>query len=248
HYHQEVSIDSFQMNCDGIWKEGYDFTLKDDHNEISGDLRFEPLSPLGVLVYYNGRVAVAPSLSQRFYDMFALKVTGEVEIQGEKLTVQNGRGIIEHGIGIFSNQDIEDWRWLNLQFPNGSVHLFYHTLNLKEEGILESGEGAAVFDGTWYHFLRGEFQIIEKEYAEEKGIPSKKIPIAWKVIAGNQAGDPLLELEMSVAAKYSWHSELSMTKEDQSVSNYVLKAEGTWMGKPIKGKGTMENQMHRIIE
>ncbi len=65
-------------------------------------------------------------MAQRFYDIFAIKVTGEIEIQGKKIKIDNGRGIIEHGLGRFSNFHIYDWRWANLQFTEGSVHLFYH--------------------------------------------------------------------------------------------------------------------------
>ena len=38
-----------------------------------------------------------------------------------------------------------------------------------------------------------------------------------------------------------------MAKENQVISNYVFDAEGTWKGKAVKRKGTMENQMYIVI-
>ncbi len=39
-----------------------------------------------------------------------------------------------------------------------------------------------------------------------------------------------------------------MGRENQFITNYVLRAEGTWKNNPIKGIGTLENQMHKIIK
>ena len=182
----------------------------------------------------------------RFYDIFAIKVTGEIEINGKKINISDGRGIIEHCLGIFSNLHVYDWRWLNLQFPEGAVHLFYKSLDLEDEGIFELGEGAAVMNGKWYHFQPGGFQIKELAYGEDVDIPTK-VPIEWKVTAGkDSSGNPLLDLNMVSTSKLSYIG--SMGKENEYMTNYVLNANGTWGGKPIKGKGTMENQMHRIIK
>ncbi len=245
-YHQDIFLEGIQITFDGTWKEGYTFNFNDKYNKISGRLRYEPLSTKSVLVYYNGRMAVCPSLTQRFYDMFGIKVTGELKLQEHKITITAGRGIIEHGLGIFSNFNIHDWRWLNLQFPVGSVHLFYHSVDLKDEGIVESGEGAAVINGKWYHFQRGDFKVEEKGYDEDENIPTK-VPTEWSVTAGrNSEGKKLLDLKVKSTAKLSWVS--AMGRENQFLTDYLIEAEGTWKGKQIKGKGTMENQMHRIIK
>ena len=55
-----------------------------------------------------------------------------------------------------------------------------------------------------------------------------------------------MDLKVTSEAELSWLGILG--KENQFITNYVLKAEGTWKGKKIKGKGSMENQMHRVIE
>lgn len=50
---------------------------------------------------------------------------------------------------------------------------------------------------------------------------------------------------MTPSTKISWHG--AMVKENQTLTNYILDAEGTWKGKIVKGKGTMENQMHKVM-
>ena len=245
-FHQEVNFDVCQFEFDGNWEKGYKFTFQDKQMDIKGNLTYKALDPKGVLVYYNNRIAITPSMANRFYDIFALKVTGEIEIGDKKVNITNGRGIIEHGLGIFSNFHIYDWRWLNLQFPEGSIHLYYHSLDLGEEGIYEAGEGAAIMDNKWFHFQPGDFQINEVSYGEDKDV-STKVPIEWEVLAGKiSSGEPILNLKMKSLAKISWHG--LMSKENQVITNYVLNAEGTWKGKTIQGKGTMENQMYRIIK
>ena len=245
-FHQEINIKACDLEFDGIWKEGYKLIFHDKKMDIKGNLTFESLDPKGVLVYYNDRVVITPSMAVRFYDIFAIKVTGEIEINGKKINISDGRGIIEHCLGIFSNLHVYDWRWLNLQFPEGAVHLFYISLDLEDEGIFELGEGAAVMNGKWYHFQPGDFQIKEVAYGEDVDIPTK-VPIEWKVTAGkDSSGNPLLDLNMVSTAKLSYIG--SMGKGNEYITNYVLNANGTWGGKPIKGKGTMENQMHRIIK
>ena len=240
--HQEVSLEEYDMVFDGTWQEGYSFTFEDRLNHISGELEFEPLSSKGVLVYYNGREATTPSMVQRFYDMFAIRVTGELKTQGNRIQLNDGRGIIEHGLGIFSTLNIQVWRWLNLQFPEGSIHLFYHSLNLGDEGIVESGEGAAVMNGRWAHFPPGDFRIEETGYENDENL-SIRIPVEWRVTAGDDSsGNPRLDLTVRSTAYFSWSGELGT--ENEYVTNYVLEARGTWEGKSIVGKGTMENQMH----
>ena len=187
----------------------------------------------GVLTYYNGRTALNPTLAQRFYDVFAIKVTGEIEVQGKKLEIKEGRGIIEHGLGIFSGHNIHLWRWLNLQFPEGSVHLFYHPIAL--EGVIEAGEGAAVMDGKWYHFLRDDFRIDEIDFEYDENI-NTKIPVAWKVTAGP------LDLIVRKKTHRSWGGNIGPTNE--YISDYVVEAEGKWNGKEITGSGTMESLFH----
>jgi len=59
-------------------------------------------------------------------------------------------------------------------------------------------------------------------------------------------GAPLLALKMRATTKISWYG--AMAKENQTIINYILDAEGTWKGKTIEGKGTMENQMPRVIK
>ncbi|MDY6878259.1 MAG: hypothetical protein SWK90_18905 [Chloroflexota bacterium] len=246
HYHQEVDLEAYTMTCDGTWHEGYTFQFNDKRNHISGDVKIQALSPKGVLVFFNGREAITPSMVQRFYDMFALKATGELKVQGRQLELTNGRAIIEHGLGIFSSYNIYDWRWLNLQFPEGTVHLFYHSLDLGDEGIFVAGEGAAVIDGEWYHFLHNDFAIEELAYEEDVALPTK-VPVAWRVTAGKDvSGSPSLDLQVKKTAVASWIG--TMGKENEFISNYVLEATGTWRSKRVVGKGTMENQMHRIVE
>lgn len=247
-FHQEVNLDDCYFEFDGTWESSYTFSFHDKQIDLKGKLKYEALDPKGVLVYYNDRMAITPSMAQRFYDIFAIKVTGEIEIQGKKVNISNGRGIIEHGLGIFSNFHIYDWRWANLQFPEGSVHLFYHSIDLRkeEEGIFESGEGAAVMNSEWYHFQPNDFEIRELDYGDDENVQTK-VPIKWKITAGKDtSGNPLLDLIVTTESKISWHGELG--KENQFITNYILNAEGTWNSKPINGNGTMENQMHRIIE
>jgi hypothetical protein len=246
HFHQEVHFDDCNLEFDGKWPEGYICTFHDKKLDIKGKLEYKAIDPKGVLVYYNNRLTVASSLAERFYDIFAIKVTGIIEAQGKKIQVSDGRGIVEHGLGIFSNFDIYDWRWLNLQFPEGQIHLFYHSLDLGDDGIYEAGEGAALMNGEWYHFQPWDLQINEVAYGEDKDLPTK-VPIEWNVIAGKDSdGKPLLNLKMTITTKLSWHG--LMAKENQAITNYILNVEGTWNGRPIKGKGTMENQMHRVIK
>lgn len=245
-YHQEVFEEEAEMFIDGTWEEGYIFNFLDKKIGISAKLKYEPLNPKSVLVYYNGKLAVTPSLAQKFYDMFAFKVKGEIEVRGEVIKLEDARGIIEHGVGIFSTLNIYDWRWLNLQFPNGAIHIFYHSLDLEEEVIIEGGEGALVLDGKWFHFQRGDFQVEEVEYSEDENIPSK-VATEWRVTGGKDViGKPLLDLKVTTTAKISWSGVHG--KENLKITNYVLEAEGTWRSKKIKGKGTMENLMHRTIE
>lgn len=117
---------------------------------------------------------------------------------------------------------------------------------MEKEGILESGEGALVIDGEWYHFLPGEFKINEMEYAEDADLPTK-VPIEWRITGGrDERGDPLLDLKVNSTKKLSWVGLLG--KENEFITNYVLRAHGTWKGKRIEGKGTLENQMHRMID
>jgi hypothetical protein len=231
---------------DGSWEEGYEYTFSDRINEISGTLTLTPFKN-SVLVYYGGRVAVTPSMSQKFYDIFALEAVGEIEVRGKRVEVTNGRAVIEHGLGVFSTYHIYDWRWLNLHFKEGSVHLFFHSLDLREKnaGILESGEGAANMDGEFFHFLPGTFQIKEVAYMKDARLPSK-VPSEWLVTAGRDAdGWPLLELTVKRIVHRSW---IGMGREDEYVTNYIVEAKGTWKGREVRGRGTMENQMHRIIE
>jgi len=247
-FHQEVDLVDCKFEFDGTWKSGYTFSFQDKQIDIKGNLVFEALDTKGVLVYYNDRLAVTPSMAQRFYDIFAIKVAGEIEIQGKKIKIDNGRGIIEHGLGIFSNFHIYDWRWANLQFTEGSVHLFYHSIDLRKEneGIFEAGEGAAVMNGKWYHFQPNDFQITELDYGDDDNIPTK-VPVKWEITAGkDESGKPLLNLIVTSESKISWAGQ--MGRENQFITNYVLRAEGTWNNNPIKGIGTLENQMHRIIK
>ena len=55
----------------------------------------------------------------------------------------------------------------------------------------------------------------------------------------DSAGKPLLDQRMTTTVKLSWHG--AMAKENQIITNYILNVEGTWKGKVVKGKGTMEN-------
>lgn len=245
-YHQEVSEPEVDFLIDGTWEEGYSFDFNDKKLDITAKLNYTPINDKGILVYYNGRMAITPSMAQKFYDSFAFKVTGEIVVEGKKIELKNGRGIIEHGTGIFSSSHIYDWRWLNLQFPEGAIHLFYHSIDVEEEGIFEAGEGALVLDDEWFHFQPYDFKIEETGYAEDENLHTK-VPTAWRVTGGKDAtGKDLLELKVTSTAKISWLGVLG--KENQYITNYVLEAEGTWKGKRIKGKGTLENMMHRIIE
>jgi len=51
---------------------------------------------------------------------------------------------------------------------------------------------------------------------------------------------------MTSSTKLSWQGAIK--KENQVISNYILSAERTSKGKTIKCKGTMENQMQKVIE
>ncbi|MFX1514013.1 MAG: hypothetical protein ACFFCQ_15650 [Promethearchaeota archaeon] len=248
-FHQEVSLEEFSMTCDGIWSEGYHFVFEDKLNEISGEVNLTPLSPEGVIVYYGGRIGVTPSMAQKAYDLFALRVTGDIIVPGgKKIQVKDGRAIIEHGLGVFSNFHIYDWRWLDLQFPEGSLHLFYLSVDLREEGegIVISGEGAAVINGKWYHFPPGTFEISEVKYEADENLPTK-VPVEWRVRTWKDSPeDSLFDLNVKKTFHHSWVG--AMGRENEFITNYILEARGVMEGKDIEGKGTMENQMHRIIE
>lgn len=233
-FHQEVKVEEYEMVFDGTLSNGYEMKFVDRPNGISGQLRYVPLKD-GVVTYFNGKEAVTPSLAQRAYDVFAIKVSGEVEIQGKKLEISDGRGIIEHSLGIFSGFNIHLWHWLNLQFPEGILHLFHHPITLGKEGIIEAGEGAALMEGKWYHFLHGDFTIEEIEYENDENI-GIKIPIKWHV-----ASD-LFDLVMERKAHLSWGGNIG--PKNEYISNYVLDAEGSWKGKELKGSGTMEYLFH----
>jgi hypothetical protein len=173
-YHQELLLQDAELLIDGSWQEGYQYTFHDRINDIAGDLTLTLIKNC-VLVYYGGRVAITPSMSQKFYDIFAIKTQGTITVQGKTVTVKDGRAVIEHGLGVFSTYHIYDWRWLNLHFKEGSIHLFYHSLDLRkrDEGILESGEGAAALNDEFYHFLPGTFQIQERRYIKDEILPTK---------------------------------------------------------------------------
>lgn len=246
-FHQEVSIDECHILMDGTWNKGYEFKFSDNLNNISGQLIFDPIEK-GVLTYFNGRKAIVRSMAQKFYDMFAIRINGEIEVQGKKIQVKDARAIIEHGLGIFSGFYIYDWRWLNLQFPDGVFHLFYNSITLEDigEGILESGEGAGVMNGQWFHFQPKTFKIDEIAYEEDENLPTK-VPVEWRVTAGKDSnGNSMLDLRMKKTAHLSWIGANSEIEE--YVTNYIVQVEGTWEGKHIKGKGTMENMMHHKIE
>lgn len=244
-FHQETHFEECELNFDGTWSEGYQLTFNDHINELAGNLEYRPLTPEGVLTYYNGQTVMTPSMVQRFYDMFAIKVSGELEAQGKKLHITDGRGIIEHGLGIFSGFNIYLWRWLDLQFPEGSVHLFYHPIILEKEGIIEAGEGATIMDGKWYHFPPGHFKIEEKASIKDDDL-SIQVPVEWRITAGEDSnGEPLLDLSMNKLASLSWRGNIGPV--DEYITNFVLEAKGTWKGKPISGRGTMENLTHQKV-
>jgi|GEM_PF-7016293 len=233
-FHQEVHVDEFEMIFDGEISTGYSLYFVDRKNNISGHLKYDPLED-GVITYFNGKMALTPSIAQKAYDIFAIKVTGKIEVQGKEIEIKDGRGIVEHSLGIFSGYNIHCWRWLNLQFPEGTLHLFHHPITMGKEGIIEAGEGAALMEGKWYHFLRDEFKIEEIEYVHDETI-NTEIPVKWRVV-----GEPF-DFIVKKKAHLSWGGNIGPTNE--YIANYVLEADGKWKGKETKGSGTMEYLFH----
>jgi hypothetical protein len=244
-FHQEVELRNLTMIFDGTWETGYELTFNDRKNRINGKLHFERLAKNGYIVFYGGRLAASHSMAIRAYDMFAIKVTGTLDIQGKIFKNLEGRGIIEHALGIYSSSDICDWRWMNLQFEDGIIHLFYFSVDFKQEGIVKTGEGVALMDGKWVHFPPGYFEIVELSYEQDPHLPTK-IPVEWRVRAGkNFMRNPDLSLIVKKTTHLSW---VGGGRKDEYVSDYILEARGSWKGAKIRGKGTMESMMHRVIK
>jgi len=67
------------------------------------------------------------------------------------------------------------------------------------------------------------------------------------ILAGKDpSGKPLLDLSITTTTKLFLHG--AMAKKKQSIPNYIFDAEGAWKENVVKGKGIMENEMHRIIK
>jgi hypothetical protein len=237
-WHQEIHLKEIDMVMDGTWETGYTLEFEDRLNHIAGDLKFSRLTPKSALVYYNGRDLETRVLIQRFYDLFGLQVEGEIEVDNQTIAVKNGRGILEHGVGVFSTMSFFNWHWMNLQFDQGSIHLFSHPLSDGRRGAIKAGEGAIVLDGEWTHLLKDDFTITPLDYLidREKGI---QIPRAWRVVANPSKGkQPVLDLKVELTAYETWTA--GGAGFSKQYIDYMIKAEGTWGGIKIRGKGTME--------
>ncbi|MHA1838870.1 MAG: hypothetical protein ACTSYO_02775 [Candidatus Ranarchaeia archaeon] len=238
HWHQESHIDFLDLEMDGSWRHGYAMRFNDRINKIRGDLRYNPLSQKATLTYYNGRELVTPQLIQKFYDSFGLRVDGSITIDNRDIEVKNGRGLIEHGIGIFSTISFHEWKWLNLQFSEGSIHFFYHPLEDGKGGVIKAAEGAAVLNNRWYHFLRDEFEIKEQKYMFDDTIESY-VPRSWRITAYIPEDKmSKIDLNVSCLAHYAWHVGPPII--GRNYVDYMLKAKGTWNRQAICGSGTME--------
>jgi len=248
-FHQEMSEKELEFTFDGTWEQGYSFRFSDNIIGLSGDLTYNPISPKGTLLYYNGREAVAPQLLQKFYDSFAIEVSGKLQVDNREIDLDGGRGIIEHGLGIFGIENIYEWRWLDLQGDNCSIHIFYHPLTLQDgSDIIDAGEGAALIDNQWYHFLIDDFVIEELEYEPDDNIPTK-IPNLWNFRAGfNSLGtENQIDLRIEKLKHHSWFGEASGTTR-HFTTNYFLQFQGQFKGEELKGRGTMEYLFERVIE
>lgn len=97
-YHQEFEEQEAGFRIDGTMQEGYSFEFSDRQLGLNAKLNYTPMDEKGLLFYYNGRMAICPSMAQVFYDSFAFNVSGELEIRGKTFTLTGARGIIEHGV------------------------------------------------------------------------------------------------------------------------------------------------------
>ena len=241
HWHQEAHIAPLEMVMHGDWKTQYDLQFHDRIINLQGTLQYTPIDPQATLTYYNGRELSTPSLIQKFYDSFGLHVTGSISHDNHAIEVVNGRGLIEHGIGIFSTLSFRQWKWLNLHFAEGAIHLFSHPLEAGKGKTILAGEGAAVINQQWYHFLTGEFEVIEQTYIPDTTIQSQ-IPSSWKVtIKSSDPQIPKVELSITRLAHYAWR--VGLQGIGKYYIDYLLKATGTWNNIPLEGIGTMEYLM-----
>ncbi|MDH5403745.1 MAG: hypothetical protein OEZ01_08265 [Candidatus Heimdallarchaeota archaeon] len=243
-FHQDIEIDIIKMLMDGKWGETYLFHFDDKGAKLSGELTYQPIDPKATLVYYNDRTVLGPTIYQRFFDTFGLKASGKLKLDGKEITLNNGRGIFEHGIGIFALFNIYEWRWMNIQFDNGALHIFHHPLTIGEE-VISAGEGASTINNQWNHYIHGDYEIKELEYETTDKITSK-VPVRWNVVTKNGDGIEILNLQVTQTMYHPWLNEVA--GDSYFIINYILHAKGTFMGEPIQGKGTMEYLMRRTIE
>ncbi len=217
----------FYMEKDGDQETDYNLNFDFDYIKMNGDLKYTALTPESTLVYANGGSYIAPHLNVKFYDSFGVKAVGKVNVAGSEVAVNNGRGIIEHGLGILTPYDISAWKWMNLQFENGAMHLFHTPL---EKYNIDLREGAAVINDKWHHYLRNDFSIeeVEEEYDE---IWKRETPIKWRVDGRNFLFD------ITCLKKIGW---LSTRSRPHLLNNYLLDIEGEFAGEEIKGRGTYE--------
>jgi hypothetical protein len=245
-WHQEIHLKEMDMVMDGTWNTGYNLKFDDRLNQVSGDLQFSKLTPKSALVYYNGRELETHQLIQKFYDLFGLKVEGKLKVHNKEIEVKNGRGIIEHGLGVFSTISFFNWHWLNLQLEKGSIHLFSHPLSDGRRGSIEAGEGAIVFDEKWTHLLSEDFSITPLDYILDRK-KKIRIPSAWRVVANPGKGkQPVLDLRMELTTYETWTA--GGAGFSKQYIDYIVKAEGTWGNEKIDGKGTMEFMCDTICE
>lgn len=229
-YSKIIEEDGFlNLKMEGSIEEGYSLVLKDELAHLEAELAYSVI-PNGVLNYYGGKPAISKMTHQKFYDIFGMKVQGNVTVDGKTYKVNQGRGIIEQSTGIFSTGNLSYWNWMNFQYGDGAIHIFQLVLDLGEEE-LDATQGAISHKGEWEHFVAKEIKITIQETETKEDAPCE-IPLKWKVET------PTLKLKVKSEMHYYWTTFLP--GEKQYIADYVLSFEGTYNNEPINGKGTAE--------
>jgi len=132
--HTVEKSDEFEYVFTGTYKEGYKLKFKDYATNVEGDIEYYPHEK-GVLFYNNGKKGVTTTFNIWYYDIFLCNLKGKVIVDGKEFDVSNGKGIIEHAGGIFDTRKVQTWKGLNVQFPEGAVHMFLTTMSFDEKRL-----------------------------------------------------------------------------------------------------------------
>ncbi len=230
-FHRGISLDKVMLEIDGNWNDGYDYSFdyKFDGLNLKADhLKYKALNQQSALIYANGKPYIGSDVNMKFYHLFGVDVKGGVFANGKEIPVNNGRGVFEHGVGIFGIKNLKRWEWLNLQSDRGSMHFFNFPIKVKDRDI-NIGEAASVIDGNWTHYVRST--TIEETKWEYDETIDDFVPINWKVYG------PGFKFDMVSKTSISWKS---YRVEEHKIKNYIVAFKGEFGNEPFEGKGTYE--------